>query len=134
MAHFAKVENGVVTSVIVADQEYISGLPDAELWIQTSYNTRGGKHYTPDGFTLSNTQEKALRKNFAGIEYTYDAEKDAFIPPQPFQSWTLNVETCLWEPPSPEPAPTETSYYVWDEFTVSWREITAQWTPIEGGE
>jgi hypothetical protein len=134
MAHFAKVEEGWVTNVIVADEEFIASLPDANLWIQTSYNTRGGVHYNPETNLPSEDQSKALRKNYAGIGFKYDYEKDVFIPPRPFNSWILNEETYLWEPPSPEPAPTETSYYVWDEYTVMWREISATWSPVEQGQ
>lgn len=92
MAHFAKVEDGIVTQVIVAEQDVInSGLfGEPASWVQTSYNTYGGQH--PEG--------RPLRKNFAGIGYTYDAERDAFIPPRPEgDGWTLNEDTCLWEQP-----------------------------------
>jgi hypothetical protein len=92
VAHFAKVENGVVTQVIVAEQDVIdAGLfGDSALWVQTSYNTHGGQH--PEG--------RPLRKNYAGIGYTYDATRDAFIAPQPAPSWTLNEDTCLWVSPT----------------------------------
>jgi len=79
-------------------------------WVQTSYNTRGGQH--PEG--------NPLRKNFAGVGFTYDADRDAFIPPQPFPSWTLNEETCLWNAPSPHPQ--DGGFYAWDEDTLSWVE------------
>lgn len=86
MSHFAKVENGIVTQVIVAEQDVIdSGLFGAG-WVQTSYNTLGGEH--PEG--------RPLRKNYAGVGYTYDEQRDAFIPPKLDESWTLNEETCLW--------------------------------------
>lgn len=90
MAHFAKVENRIVTTVIVAEQDFIDTLPDTELWIQTSYNTYGGKHL------LGGTP---LRKNYAGIGYRYDPKRDAFIPPTPDEegTWVLNEQTCLWE-------------------------------------
>lgn len=89
MSHFAKVEDGIVTQVIVAEQDVIdSGLfGDPASWVQTSYNTHGGQH--PEG--------RALRKNYAGIGYTYDPERDAFIPPKPEGDFVLNEETCLWE-------------------------------------
>ena len=89
MAHFAKVCDGIVTQVIVAEQEFFDTFVDTSPgeWIQTSYNTHGGQH--PEG--------RPLRKNFAGIGFTYDREKDAFIPPKPEGDWTLNEETCLWE-------------------------------------
>ena len=110
MAHFAKVENGVVTQVIVAEQDVIdSGLFGAD-WIQTSYNTNGGQH--PEG--------RPLRKNYAGIGFTYDANYDAFIPPQIFASWKLNESSCLWEPPVPHP--NDGKLYAWDESTTSWVE------------
>jgi len=90
MAHFAKVENGIVTQVIVAEQDVIDSGLFGVGWVQTSYNTRGGQH--PEG--------RPLRKNFAGIGYVYDAILDAFIPPRPEGSgWTLNEDTCLWEQP-----------------------------------
>jgi len=106
MSHFAKIENDKVVQVIVAEQEFIDSQPGE--WIQTSYNTRGGEH--PEG--------RPLRKNYAGIGYTYDRKKDAFIEPKPFPSWNLNEETCLWEPPVPMPEPGYN--YIWDEETVSW--------------
>ena len=89
MSHFAKVENKIVTQVIVAEQEFINSgaVGDPNLWIQTSYNTRGGAH----------PENRPLRKNFAGIGYTYDSEKDAFIPPSPGEGFVLNQDTCLWE-------------------------------------
>ena len=89
MSHFAKVCDGIVTQVIVAEQEFFNTFVDTSPgeWIQTSYNTHGGQH--PEG--------RPLRKNFAGIGFTYDREKDAFIPPKPEGDWTLNEETCLWE-------------------------------------
>lgn len=108
MSHFARVENGFVTTVIVAEQDHIYSLPDRELWVQTSYNTHGGQH--PEG--------KPLRKNFAGIGYSYDPIRDAFIPPKPFPSSVLNEDTCLWE--YPVPCPTDGAFYEWDENTTSW--------------
>jgi hypothetical protein len=111
MAHFAKVKDKIVTKVIVAEQEFIDNLIDNEAgeWIQTSYNTRGGVH------KLGGTP---LRKNFAGIGYTYDRNKDAFIPPKLFNSWTLNETTCLWE--APVAYPTDGQKYIWNEETTSW--------------
>lgn len=113
MAHFAKVENGIVTQVIVIDQETLNtGLwGDPAMWVQTSYNTHGGQH--PEG--------RPLRKNFAGIGYTYDKARDAFIPPKPFPSWFLDEETCLWNAPVPMPA--EGGPWMWDEETTSWVEV-----------
>lgn len=109
MAHFCKIENNIVTQVIVADtKEWCERHLGGE-WLQTSYNTYGGKH-TQGG--------EPLRKNYAGIGYTYDKERDAFIPPQPFPSWTLNEETCLWE--SPIPRPEGDGFYKWNEEKVAW--------------
>lgn len=110
MAHFAKVENGIVTQVIVAEQDVIDSGLFGDGWVQTSYNTFGGRH--PEG--------RPLRKNFAGIGYTYDAERDAFIPPQNYPSWTLNEDTCLWDAPAPYPE--DKKLYSWDEETLSWVE------------
>lgn len=121
MAHFAKVVYGVVTEVIVAEQDYVDTLPDASTWLQTSYNTRGGVHYDPVTKNPSPDQSKALRKNYAGIGYIYDRERDAFIPPRPYPSWTLDEQMCLWEPPVPYP---ENQYlYNWNEETLSWVKI-----------
>ena len=119
MAHFAKVENGIVTQVIVIDQETLNtGLwGDPASWVQTSYNTQGGKH--PEG--------RPLRKNFAGIGYTYDAQRDAFIPPKPFNSWVLDEATCLWN--APTPMPTDGKMYTWDEDTTSWKEVVLEAAP-----
>ena len=116
MAHFAKVENGVVTQVIVIEQDVLNlgHWGDPALWIQTSYNTTGGVH------TLGGTP---LRKNYAGIGYTYNASRDAFIPPKPFASWTLNEDTCQWEAPTPRPVE-EGKIFVWNEETTSWVEFT----------
>jgi hypothetical protein len=123
MSHFARVNTyGIVEQVIVAEQDFIDTLSDASSWVQTSYNTRGGVHYKPDSNTPSEDQTKALRKNYAGIGYTYDREKDAFIPPQTFPSWVLNEDTCLWE--APTPMPQDDKYYIWDEPTTSWLEVT----------
>lgn len=112
MSHFAKVVNGIVTQVIVAEPEFFNTFVDTSPgeWIQTSYNTHGGQH--PEG--------RPLRKNFAGIGFTYDAERDAFIPPQLFASWILNNDTCLWE--SPIPMPTDGGIYNWSELQQQWIE------------
>ena len=120
MGHYAKVQNGIVSQVIVAEAEFFDTFVDSSpgQWIQTSYNTRGGIHYQPNSNTPSDDQTKALRKNYAGIGYTYDAAKDAFIPPQPFASWTLNETTCLWE--APVAYPDDGNMYIWDEDTTSW--------------
>ena len=115
MSHFAKVENGIVTQVIVVEQDVInSGLfGSPNLWVQTSYNTLGGRH------VLGGTP---LRKNYAGVGYTYDSERDAFIPPRIYNSWELNEETCLWQ--APTTMPNDGKMYSWDEETVSWVEVS----------
>ena len=115
MAHFAKVENGVVTQVIVIEQDVLNlgHWGDPASWVQTSYNTSGGVH--AQGGT-------PLRKNFAGIGYTYDAGRDAFIPPKPFASWLLNESTCQWNAPTPMPVE-EGKMFKWDEPTTSWVEV-----------
>lgn len=87
MSHFAKVEDGIVTQVIVAEQDVIDSGLFGDGWVQTSYNTFGGQH--PEG--------RPLRKNFAGIGFSYDPVRDAFIPPQPEGNFVLNEDTCLWE-------------------------------------
>jgi len=122
MAHFAKVENDIVTQVIVIDQETLNTghWGDPKTWVQTSYNTQGGKH------TQGGTP---LRKNYAGIGYTYDAQRDAFIPPKPYASWLLDEETCLWS--APQPMPTDGKLYNWDELTTSWQEVTLPIPPVE---
>ena len=111
MAHFAKVNNGVVVQVIVAEPEFFDTFVDSSpgQWLQTSYNTYGGVH--ANGGT-------PLRKNYAGIGFTYNPVKDAFIPPQPYASWTLNETTCLWE--APVAYPDDGLTYSWDEPTTSW--------------
>ena len=110
MAHYAKVEDGIVTQVIVAEQDFI----DTQVgnWVQTSYNTHGGQHIL-DG--------TPLRKNYAGVGYTYDSTRDAFYTPQPYASWTLNETTCLWEPPVLRP--NDGKMYRWNEGTTSWVEV-----------
>lgn len=115
MSHFAEIDNNnIVTSVIVAEQDFIDSL-DGQ-WVQTSYNTRSGIHYDPD----SNEPDggTALRKNYAGIGYTYDAGRDAFIPPKPYTSWILNEETCNWA--SPVSYPDDGELYNWNEETRAW--------------
>ena len=101
MSHFAKLENNVVTQVIVAEQNFINSgaVGDSFLWVQTSYNGN-------------------FRKNYAGIGYTYDKSRDAFIPPKPFESWVLNEDTCLWD--APMPMPDDDQMYMWNEETQAW--------------
>ena len=96
MSHFAKVENGIVVQVIKAEQDFID--TQQGTWVQTSYNTRGGVHYSPE--TGEPDGGVALRKNYASIGYTYDSDRDAFIAPQPADDYTLDEETCTWQPPS----------------------------------
>jgi hypothetical protein len=111
MSHFARITaQGIVEQVIVAEQDFIDTLPDRTSWVQTSYNTRGGQH--PEG--------RPLRKNYAGIGYTYDSVRDAFIPPKPYASWVLNEETCLWG--APVAYPDDGKRYTWDENTQQWVE------------
>ena len=111
MSHYAKVLNGIVTQVIVAEADFFNTFIDTSPgeWIQTSYNTLGGVH------TLGGTP---LRGNYAGIGYTYDREHDVFYAPQPFPSWTLNQTTWTWE--SPIPYPNDDIRYAWDETTKTW--------------
>lgn len=120
MSHFAKVTNDIVMQVIVAELDFFETFIDTSPgeWIQTSYNTRGGIHYNPETGEPSADQSKALRKNYAGIGFTYDRIRDAFIPPKMFESWTLNEETCLWEPPVPYP--TDGAKYSWNESLQEW--------------
>jgi hypothetical protein len=117
MSHFAKVENGIVTQVLVIEQDVIdSGLfGDPSLWIQTSINTFGNIHYGPNHEPDGGV---ALRGNYAGIGNIYDKENDVFYAQQPFTSWTLNTSTWLWE--SPVAYPTDGKYYVWNEETLNW--------------
>ena len=110
MSHFAKVIDGIVTEVLVIEQDVIdTGMfGDPSLFVQTSYNTYGGQH--PEG--------RPLRKNYAGVGDTYDAERDAFYAPQPFASWALNEDTCLWN--APVAYPDDGKPYTWDEATLAW--------------
>ena len=106
MSHFAKIDNNnIVTEVIVAEQDFINSgvVGDSFLWIQTSYN-------------------KNFRKNFAGKGFTYDKTRDAFIPPQPYPSWTLNEDSCLWE--CPVEYPNDGVEYKWNETDQQWDEVT----------
>ena len=128
MAHYAQILDGVVVHVFVGRDDVVEGIDDWETYYapegytvrQTSYNTRGGVHYTNG--EPSEDQRKALRKNYAGIGFSYDPERDAFIPPKPFESWLLNEETCLWEAPVPYPE---------DGNAYTWNEELQEWTAIE---
>jgi len=112
--HYAKVENSIVTKVIVSESTYFDTFVDSSPgeWVQTSYNTHGGVH---------SNSETPLRKNYAAVGMTYDLTRDAFIPPQPYPSWTLVEDTCLWE--APVAYPTDDKMYKWDEDTTSWVEV-----------
>ncbi len=114
MGHYAKVRDGIVVQVIVAEAEIFDTFVDSSPgeYIQTSYNTHGGVHVLGG---------PPLRKNFAGIGYTYDRGRDAFIPPKPFPSWLLNEESCLWEPPVAYPQ--DGGRYVWDESGGAWATV-----------
>ena len=122
MAHFAKVENGVVTQVIVIEQDQINtGLwGEPSLWIQTSYNTRGGVHYGQDGQPDGGV---ALHRNYAGVGFSWDGT--GFAAPQPFPSWTLNKDTYIYEAPVAYPTvdPENPKFYEWNETTTSWVEV-----------
>ncbi|CAB5219999.1 hypothetical protein UFOVP231_31 [uncultured Caudovirales phage] len=117
MSHYAKILDGKVIQVIVAEPDFFDTFVDSSpgQWLQTSYNTRGGVHYGPDGQPDNGV---ALRGNYAGVGYTYDAVNDVFYAPQPFASWVLNNQTWLWD--APVPYPTDGMVYTWDEPTTSW--------------
>jgi len=123
MGHYAKVRDNKVINVIVAEASFFDSFVDSSpgKWIKTSYNTKGGIHYDPETGNPSEDQSKALRKNFAGVGMLYDSQRDAFIPPQPYPSWTLNEETCLWD--SPVPRPNDGEIYRWNEETQNWEEV-----------
>ena len=110
MSHYAKVLNGQVINVIVAEADFFDTFVDTSpgTWVQTSYNTHGNQH--PNG--------TPLRGNYAGVGYTYDSSNDVFYAPQPYPSWTLNQSTWSWE--APVPIPTDDQIYKWDEATVNW--------------
>ena len=109
MSHFAKVENGIVTEVIVAEQDFIDNLEGT--WLQTSYNTHGNQH----------PESRPLRGNYAGIGYNYDTTNDVFYVPQPYPSWILNNTTWLWE--APVAYPTDGKIYKWNESITNWEEV-----------
>jgi hypothetical protein len=126
MGHYAKVLNGIVQQVIVAEVEFFDTFVDSSPgeWIQTSYNTRGNIHYDPD--TNEPDGGVALRGNYAGIGFIYDGVNDVFYPPKPYDSWSISVESnWLWT--APVAYPTDSKTYFWDENTTSWIEA-----PIQG--
>jgi hypothetical protein len=128
MAHFAKLDENNVVIFVTVGSDNDNGKEDelfqrtGDVYKQTSYNTRGGVYYTPNTGDPDPDQSKAFRKNYAGLGYTYDATRDAFIPPQPYPSWVLDESSCLWE--APVPYPTDGNRYYWDENTTSWVEVT----------
>jgi hypothetical protein len=121
MSHYAKVKDGIVVSIIVAEADFFTNGHFVDTspgtWIQTSYNTRGGIHYGQDGQPDGGV---ALRGNYAGIGYIYDATNDVFYPPKPYASWTISAPTWTWTPPTPYP--TDGKLYSWDETTKNWIE------------
>jgi hypothetical protein len=127
MGHYAKVVDGTVSTVITATADFFTTFVDSSpgTWIKTSYNTRGGIHYEPNVNppVPSADQTQALRANYAGIGYTYDAINDVFYAPQPYPSWTISAPTWLWQPPVPYP--TDGKLYTWKEATLSWVEVPA---------
>jgi hypothetical protein len=134
MGHFAELnENNIVIDLHLVSNfileinsiedenkgiEFLTGLYRHSNWKQTSYNTHGGIHYNKITNEPSEDQTKAFRKNYAGIGYYYDEQRDAFIPPKPYDSWIINEDTCLWE--SPIPYPNDGNRYYWNEETLSW--------------
>jgi hypothetical protein len=127
MSHFAKLDkDNIVVFVTVGRQEDDGKESEltartGDVYKQTSYNTRGGVYYNPETGVPSEDQSKALRKNYAGIGYTYDVGRDAFIPPKTFPSWVLDEQTCLWE--SPVPRPNDGKYHEWNEQSQTWIEV-----------
>jgi len=126
MAHFAKVLDGTVIDIIVAEPEFFDTFVDSSAgkWIQTSYNTSGGVHYDPETREPSADQSKAFRKNYANIGGSYDATRDAFIPKKVYESWVLNETTCMWE--APVPKPDDGQRYRWSEETTSWQVVVGE--------
>ena len=135
MAHYAQIdsENRVVYVFVGRDEDDLAeGVTDWEVYYapagytvkRTSYNTKGGVHYDPETGEPSEDQSKALRFNYAGIGFTYDQGRDAFISPKPFESWVLDEDTCLWE--APVPYPTDGAVYAWDEEAGNWSEVTGE--------
>lgn len=123
MSHYCKVVDGKVSQVIVAEADFFDTFVDDSpgQWLKCSYNTRGNVHYDPATGQPSADQSKALRGNYPGIGYSYDAQADIFIAPQPFASWVLSPLTALWE--APVAMPTDGKSYAWDEATTAWKEV-----------
>ena len=129
MAHYAKVLEGIVTQVIVAEPEFFDTFIDSSPgeWIKTSYNIQGGVYYDPETNSAVDDQstieedEGRQRKNFAGIGSTYDPARDAFYAPQPFPSWVLNETSCIWEAPVAYPDADSDEKYQWNEESVAWQ-------------
>ena len=149
MAHFAKlgINSKVIGVEVVADTDchnadgvedetvgvqFLENIHGWPLWKKTSYNTRGGKHYQQDG-TESADQSKALRKNYAGIGYTYDEDRDAFIPPKPHASWVVNETTCVWEAPVAYPSVTTYGDPA-KPYVISWDETNTRWICTDSEE
>lgn len=149
MAHFAKlgINSKVIGVEVVADTDchnadgvedetvgvqFLENIHGWPLWKKTSYNTRGGKHYQQDG-TESADQSKALRKNYAGIGYTYDEDRDAFIPPKPYASWVVNETTCVWEAPVAYPSVTTYGDPA-KPYVISWDETNTRWICTDSEE
>ena len=124
MGSYVKVTNDIVVQGIVADQDFIDTLSDKIMWYETSYNMRGGVYYDPAtnqpaiDQSVIELEAGRKRKNYAGIGYRYDSERDAFIPPTPYPSWKLNEDTCLWD--APIPYPSDNKEYIWNEAAQEW--------------
>jgi hypothetical protein len=124
MAYYAKILKGKVVEMACAEENYFEEnkkIRYTGTWVQTSYNTKGGIHYDPQTGLPSNDQTKALRKNYAGIGYIYDKDRDAFYTEQPFASWTLNEKSCIWE--APTACPLDENLYKWNEENLTWEKI-----------
>ena len=132
MAHYAKIKDSVVTEVIVAGPEFFDTFVDTTPgeWLKTSYNIWGGVYYDPETNEAAADQSVITgddgreRKNYASIGFTYDHDRNAFIPPQPYSSWTLNTETYLWE--APIAYPDDGNNYTWNEEGQSWDEFESE--------
>lgn len=132
MGHYAKVLNGKVEQVIVAEAEFFETFVDSSpgTWIQTSYNTKGGVHYDPSTGQPSENQSKALRGNYAGIGMIYDVQNDVFYASQPFSSWILDKSDWTWK--APVSMPIDGKLYEWDEGSKSWKDVSSSIsTPVQ---